>query len=304
MKDHAFIRYRQQSEVWRTACRPKPVGRRLELRAHFVGEKNNAKCRKSVALQLFRNNLLGQESQAGIFASFRVQSTLMVWLFHHREPSLLETTKKEQQEAIENLISQGTLHSGYYLMLFLATLIVTPGLMLNNVAVIIGGMILAPFIVPILSLSLALVSGNLRGTARSLKILIISILIAFLTSALIALVLSRAYHVVSWIPEQISPGIYIFIAFCSGVAGAFAWVKKNLAPTIAGVAIAVSILPPLCAAGIGLALGQYLLMKNSLILLAANFIGMCMAAFLVFWVLGFLDAGKVEDKVIKESTPT
>jgi uncharacterized hydrophobic protein (TIGR00271 family) len=187
-------------------------------------------------------------------------------------------------------------------MLFIATLIVTPGLLLNNVAVIIGGMILAPFIVPILSLSLALVSGNVKGMLRSLKILLFSVLITLLTSALLTLVLSQAYNVVSWIPDQITPGIYIFIAFCSGIAGAFAFVKKNLAQAIAGVAVTVSLLPPVCAAGIGLALGQYALTKNSLILLGANFLGMCIAAFIVFWVLGFLDSGKVEEKAINKAT--
>ncbi|MFA7681870.1 MAG: DUF389 domain-containing protein [Candidatus Peribacteraceae bacterium] len=222
--------------------------------------------------------------------------------FWRRSSSLLEATKKEQQEAITSLISQGTIKSGYYMLLLLATLIVTPGLLLDNVAVVIGGMILAPLMIPILTLSLALVSGNIRGTVRSLKILALSILIVMGIAMMLTYVLSRAYNVVSWIPDQISPGIYIFIAFCSGVAGAFAWVKKNLAPTIAGVAIAVSLLPPLCAAGIGIALGQYVLVKNSLVLFGANFIGICMAAFLVFWILGFLDAGKAEEKAIDHNT--
>ncbi|MBU0766834.1 TIGR00341 family protein [Patescibacteria group bacterium] len=226
----------------------------------------------------------------------------MFWPFTRNEPSLLEATKKERQEAIESLINQGTLNNGYYLMLLIATLIVTPGLLLNNVAVIIGGMILAPLIIPILSLSLALVSGNVKGMIRSLRILLFSVVITLLTSALLTMVLSQAYNVVSWIPDQITPGIYIFIAFCSGVAGAFALVKKNLAPAIAGVAVTVSLLPPVCAAGIGLALKQYSLTKNSLILLGANFVGMCVAAFIVFWVLGFLDSGQVEEKAIKKTT--
>ena len=226
----------------------------------------------------------------------------MFWPFNHREASLLESTRQERQEAIENLVSQGTLRSGYYLLLLLAILIVTPGLLLNNVSVIIGGMILAPLMIPMLSLSLSLVSGSLDGILRSLKILLFSILIVLLASALLTTVLSQTYHVVSWIPDQITPGIYIFIAFCSGVAGAFAFVKKNLASTIAGVAIAVSVLPPLCAAGIGLALNQYSLVKNSLILFGANFVGICMAAFIVFWVLGFLDTGNAEKKAIEKVT--
>ena len=224
----------------------------------------------------------------------------MFWPFHRKESSLLEASKKEQHEAIERLISQESLHSGYYLILVLATMIVTPGLLLNNVSVIIGGMILAPLMIPILSLGMSLVVGNVGGVLRSIRILLMSVLLTLLTSACITVVLSKAYNVVSWIPEQISPGIYIFIAFCSGVAGAFAWVKQSLSSTMAGVAIAVSLLPPLCAVGIGMALGQVLLMKNSFILFGANFIGICMAAFLVFWILGFLDAADVEQKAIEK----
>jgi len=226
----------------------------------------------------------------------------MLWPFNNRKASLLEATDKEQKEAVESLISQGTLQSGYYLMLFLATMIVTPGLLIDNVAVIIGGMILAPLIVPILSLSLSLVSGNARGMLRSLKILVISIILVIVTAAILTAVLSKTYTEPSSVmQDQISPGIYIFIAFCSGVAGAFAFVKKNLAQAIAGVAVTVSLLPPICAIGIGFALANNAMVKNSSVLLLANFIGMCMAAFLVFWILGFLDAGKDEEKALKKA---
>ncbi|MBU0459025.1 TIGR00341 family protein [Patescibacteria group bacterium] len=225
----------------------------------------------------------------------------MLNIFHHRESSLLEATRKERQEAIENLISQGTLRSGYYLMLMLATLIVTPGLLLDNVSIIIGGMILAPLIVPILSLSLALVSGNVRGMVRSVGILTLSILLVFTTSLIMTVVLSQTYtEPTHFISDQIRPGIFVFIAFCSGIAGAFSFVKKNLSQAIAGVAVSVSLLPPICAAGIGMALKKYSLMNNSLILLGANFVGICMAAFIVFWILGFLDSGRAEEKAIEK----
>jgi uncharacterized hydrophobic protein (TIGR00271 family) len=228
----------------------------------------------------------------------------MFWLINHRDTPFFEVTKKEQYDAIERLISQGTLKSGYYFVLILSILITTPGLLLNNVAVIIGGMILAPLMVPLLSLSLSVVSGSGIGCLRSLRILVISVLLTLLTSAGLTLILSNIYDVVSWIPDQITPGVYVFIAFCSGIAGALAWVKENLAPAIAGVAVAVSLLPPLCAAGIGLALQEFDLLKNSMVLFSANLVGMFMAAFLVFWFLGFLHAGKVEKKVIEEKVET
>lgn len=221
-------------------------------------------------------------------------------MFHRKDPSLLEASKRERHDAIERLVSQGTFHSGYYLLLILATLIVTPGLLLDNVSVIIGGMILAPLLIPLLSLSLSLVSGNTTGFVRSFKILIFSIIITILTAAALTLVLAEAGLVVNWIPERINTGLYIFIAFCSGIAASFAWVKENLTSSVAGVAVAVSLLPPLCAVGIGLALSQETLMYNSAVLFIANLVGICMAGFLVFWILGFIDSGEVEQKAIEK----
>ncbi|MCK5015931.1 MAG: TIGR00341 family protein [Candidatus Peribacteraceae bacterium] len=221
--------------------------------------------------------------------------------FANRHESLLEVTRKEQREAIESLIEQGSMRNGYYLLLTVAALIVTPGLLLDNVAVVIGGMILAPLMIPLLSISLSLVSGSLNGLLRSLRILVISVLLTIIVSATVATVVSHSYNdVVTWIPEEISPGVYIFIAFCSGVAGAFAWVKKSLSASTAGVAIAVSLLPPLCATGIGIAQTHFLLVRNGLVLFGANFVGICMGGFIVFWLLGFLDSGKTEEKVIEK----
>lgn len=195
----------------------------------------------------------------------------------------------------------GTFHSGYYLLLLLATLIITPGLLIDNVAVIIGGMILAPLLIPLLSISLSLVSGNVRGFFRSLKILIVSIVLTLSTSAALTVVLAEAGIVVNWIPRELNTGVYIFIAFCSGIAAAFAWVKENLSSSAAGVAVAVSLLPPLCATGVGIALWQPILMKNSMVLFLSNLVGICLAGFLVFWILGFIDTADVEEKAIKKT---
>lgn len=223
----------------------------------------------------------------------------MLHLFH-KDSSLLEASRKERHDAIERLISQGTFHSGYYLVLMLSILIVTPGILLDNASVVIGGMILAPLLIPLLSISLSLVSGSMKGFVRSMRILVISILLSVGTAAALTLILAEAGVAINWIPDRINTGVYIFIAFCSGIAASFAWVKEQLSSSVAGVAVAVSLLPPLCAVGIGLALRQMSLVQNSAVLFLANLIGICMAGFLVFWILGFISAGDIERKVIEK----
>lgn len=221
--------------------------------------------------------------------------------FADHQKHLLQASRKEQLEAIEKLIGAASVRRGYYLLLILSSLIVTAGLLTDQAAVIIGGMILAPIIVPILSLALSLLVASIRGIVHSLWILFLSILTTWALAALMTFVTAKTYDVILWIPETINPGIYLFIAFCSGVAAAFAWVKEELAPTIAGVAIAVSLLPPLCAAGIAIALGQYDLLRNSLVLFLANFLGILLAAFLVFWILGFLTTRKAQERALKRN---
>ena len=94
-------------------------------------------------------------------------------LFFPQKQSLLEATKAERAEAIDNLIRTSTIQGGYYLLLILSVLIVTAGLLVNNTAVIIGGMVMAPLLSPILlllgapiTLALRALRPHRRGRAR------------------------------------------------------------------------------------------------------------------------------------------
>lgn len=221
--------------------------------------------------------------------------------FLQRDTALLETSRKEQHAAIEHLIGQSTARSGYYLFLALAAAIATPGLLHHAIAVIIGGMVLAPLMSPLLSLSLSIIATNVQGLFRSLRILLLSIVLVVVIAATITLVLKQADAMVSWIPEQIDVGTYAFIALCSGVAGAFAMVKERLAPVLPGIAMAVSLLPPLCSAGIALALQDMSLLRNSLLLFLANTAGICIGALVVFLLLQFAKSADVEERAVRKA---
>lgn len=226
---------------------------------------------------------------------------MFIHLFKQKELPFFETDGKERQEAIEKLLSQGTMRSGYYLLLLIATCIVVPGLFLNNMSVVIGGMILAPLLVPILSLALAIISLNGNVIIRSFYLLVLSVLLVIATSMILTYGL---LHVADRTPDfslKIQPLIYLFIAFCSGIAAAFAWVKENLSPTIAGIATAVALLPPLCQIGIGLVLRNNAYAYESLRLFLANVIGIIIAACIVFLVLGFFSTAPIQDKALEKN---
>lgn len=217
-------------------------------------------------------------------------------IFPKQNDALLSATKDERNEAIGTLIGASSMNGGYYLLLTLSVLIVTPGLLLNNTAVIIGGMILAPLLAPILLLSLSIVTRSAKGIIHSLTVLLLSIAVIPALAAALTWIISHTDAEVLWIPDHLSLPLYALIACCSGVAAAFAWVKKDLAATIAGVAIAVSLLPPLCAAGVGFALGQLDLAADSAVLFLANVAGIVAGAVMVFMLMGFLSAAKIEER--------
>ena len=145
--------------------------------------------------------------------------------------------------------------SGFYLMLALSTAIATLGLIMNSAAVIIGAMIIAPLMNPIISLSYASVRGENILIMRSLLTLVTGILLVLIVSyATTSLVGSRVIG--NEIISRINPSLLdLGIAIGAGTAGAYALTRSKIGNALPGVAVAVALVPPLCVTGIGLAFG-------------------------------------------------
>lgn len=145
---------------------------------------------------------------------------------------------------------------GYYFMLTLSASIATFGLIANSAPAIIGAMIIAPLMSPIVGLSFAAAVGGRR--------LVTSSIVSILTGT--ALVIGVSYvgaHLAevrivgSEIVARTAPTtLDLGVALCAGAAAAFAHARVSIANSIAGVAIAVALVPPLAVCGIGLALGD------------------------------------------------
>ncbi len=221
--------------------------------------------------------------------------------FDHHNSSVFESTKGERSETIENLIASSLYKNGYYFLLILSVLIVTPGILLQNTAIVIGGMIIAPLLTPIMLLSFSSVSRSRGGVLHALMVLLLStLLIPLLSYGLTIVFAPITGQTVSWVPEQINTLMYFFVAFCSGIAASFALVKKNISPSIAGVAIVVSLLPPLCLVSINIALQDLSQAYAALTMFAINLLGIVLASALAFISLGFSHTAAVEEKALKK----
>jgi uncharacterized hydrophobic protein (TIGR00271 family) len=171
--------------------------------------------------------------------------------------------------------------------MFLSTFIATLGLFSNSSPVIIGAMILAPLMAPIISLSMGVLRQDQQLVRYSLKSIGLGLLLGYFCAVLITLV--TPLHILNVeIMARTRPNLLdLGVAVGSGIAGAYAHSKKEVAQTLAGVAIAVALVPPLAVSGIGLGWLDWSVFSGALLLLTTNLAGMVLAAALTFLFLGF-----------------
>ncbi|MBD2310614.1 DUF389 domain-containing protein [Desertifilum sp. FACHB-1129] len=161
----------------------------------------------------------------------------------------------------------------YYLLLALSAIISTLGLLADSAATIIGAMIIAPLIGPIMAIAYAMVLNNRRLLKRASVTLItgvmMTVIVAMAIASLIGLkairpeILSRAN------PSLIDLGV----AMAAGAAGAYAKSRWSIADALPGVAIAVALVPPLSTIGIGLSLQNPSIAIGASLLFMTNLTG-------------------------------
>ena len=170
----------------------------------------------------------------------------------------------------------------FHFMLGLSAIISTLGLLANSVAIIIGAMIIAPLMGPIVGMAYSTAMGNRKLLRRSsftlLKGVILTVVVSYITALLIGLDTAG-----SEITSRTNPTLIDFgIALAAGMAGAFTQTRRSISDAIPGVAIAVALVPPLSVFGIGLALGENGIAFGSFLLFSTNLICIIFFGGLVF----------------------
>ncbi len=164
--------------------------------------------------------------------------------------------------------------------------IATFGLLANSVAVIIGAMLIAPLMTPTVAAALAIIGGDFKLFRSALFEVAVASVLAIAFSALIA----AAVHLPVPGSEILARGqpnlLDLGVALAAGAIAGFARIRKNIATTVAGAAIAVALMPPLCVAGIGISLRNGELAYGALLLFVTNFVGIVVACALVFAASG------------------
>jgi uncharacterized hydrophobic protein (TIGR00271 family) len=172
-------------------------------------------------------------------------------------------------------------------LLVLATLIATFGLFINSSSVIIGAMLLAPLMQPIVSLSMGVLRQDSALELNGAKTIFWGVFAVLLTASTIA-TFTPIERLTSEMLGRLSPTILdLFVAIISGVAAAYVKSNEKILSSLAGVAIAVALVPPIAVAGIGLGWGDWHMFIMAFLLFITNLVGIVLAAAFTFMVLGF-----------------
>lgn len=207
-----------------------------------------------------------------------------------KEDLLFFADMSDQRQAVDTLVEESRADGDYYFYLIMSGFIACLGLLNNNPVVIIGAMLIAPALFPILSLGMALVTASREATLRAIKVITMSFIAVVASTVLISFLF---HSMIDASPNQAimlasSPNMSsILIALVSGLIASYAWVKQSQSALLPGVAVAVSLVPPLANIGIGITAGSMAVFSGSLLTFILNLIGICMASVAVFSVFGF-----------------
>ncbi|MDF1678083.1 MAG: TIGR00341 family protein [Legionellaceae bacterium] len=173
----------------------------------------------------------------------------------------------------------------YMMMVVLSTLVTAVGLYNNNVVVLLGGMLIAPILGPIIGLALSFTLSDVWLFKRSLLTGLSGIAIALLLSTFLGM-LVEVNPALSEIALRTQPVRGdLLVALASGCAGALAF-TTGVPATLIGVMVAVSLLPPLVTTGLLLGNGHHELVEGAFALFLMNFISVNVAGVIVFLIQG------------------
>ncbi len=202
-------------------------------------------------------------------------------------PLFPRATTEEFEDLFKVLRTNGKITAPYIIMMILSTLIATFGLFGNSSPVIIGAMILAPIITPIVSFAMGMVRYDVNMLKTGITTIIMGTVVSLIFAAGVSIIIPLQI-LTPEIDARLSPTLLdMGIAVASGVAAAYAHAEKGIAKSLAGVAIAVALVPPLSVAGIGIGWWDWEVFSGAFLLYLTNLAGIIMFAGITFLILGF-----------------
>ncbi len=180
-------------------------------------------------------------------------------------------------------------YSSFALRLLAATVVATAGVAADSATTIIGAMLIAPLMSPMLGTALATALGRPREAVRTLAITVLGMVLVVGVSALVTAIIPVAANMEtnSQVLARTSPRLVdLIIALASGFMAALASMRSDIPDAVPGVAIAASIVPPLCVVGAALYEGAPMQALGAFVLFLANYVAIQVMGGAVYLLMG------------------
>lgn len=198
--------------------------------------------------------------------------------------AILERNKEKNlfRRQVKELIEDCDWNFRFMFLTMMASLMATLGLIMNNITILIGAMVVAPLLIPVIGLSVGVGAGSLRLILHALRSLTLGMVLAVACSALLTWIMPGAE-----IPQELyknfsNTNLYAIVAFISGIVAVYSWFKPNSEHVAPGIAIAVALVPPLAFMGMVLVLQPKSGIIDVLTLVVVNLAGIFLGGLLTF----------------------
>jgi len=214
--------------------------------------------------------------------------------------NLFNISQADRHKFCTHLVESSSPKADFYFLVILSTLIVALGLLADNVILVIGGMLVTPLLSPILAIAMGIVISDTKVIMRSVKIFSISFLLAFAVALVLGLFSAPKVGDINLI-NIMQPSLFtFFVSVVAGLAASYTWVKPGLDETLPGVAVSVTLIPPLTAIGLAIADRDWLIFNNVLKVFLLNIFGIIVVSLVVFSLMDFYRAKRKMIAEVKE----
>ena len=218
--------------------------------------------------------------------------TDQVWdkLKHAVRSFVPQIDREHRAKLVDRLNSNSRFDFDFVALMSLATLIAALGLARNSGAVVIGAMLVAPLMTPLVAIGLALVQANEKLLKNAIKSVLLGFAVALMIGVVTGVFIKLAapnFPISQQMLARNAPNVLdLIVAMASGVAAAYAMGRPHLVSALPGVAIAAALVPPIATAGLSVPLGSWGLAGGASLLFFTNVIAIVLGTAITFWAVG------------------
>lgn len=186
----------------------------------------------------------------------------------------------------------------FFTLMTFASVIASMGIIADSTAVVIGAMLIAPLMTPLMGMAVSLAMGWPRRLGRSALVAFGGIACTVIISALLGLLAPRFIDVAtnSQIVSRSTPTVLdLVIAIAAGAAGAYGLSRPDVSDSLPGVAIAIALVPPLAAVGVASSLGEWEAASGALLLFSTNMIAILVVGGITFVFTGVVPVQRLAE---------